>query len=76
MCSCKINALVARLGPGGSELLAKALDREQMSAVHDALVTLTWWLDTERITCASDGEALPAGIEDELHMGYIGRLEG
>ena len=71
-----INALVARLGPEDRELLAKALDRERMSAVHDALVTLTGWLDTERITWASNGEALPAGIEGGLHMDYVGRLDG
>jgi hypothetical protein len=74
--AAEINALVARLGADDRELLAKALDRERMSAVHDGLATLTWWLDTERITWASEGDVLPAGIEGGLHMDYVGRLDG
>lgn len=71
-----INALVARLGPEEREQLAAALDRERMSAFHDVLATLTWWLDTRRISWASGGNALPAGIEGGLHLDYVGRLEG
>lgn len=71
-----LNGLVARLDPADRELLAQALDRERGGAVHDVLVTLTWWLDTGRLSWAAGGVALPAGIEGGLNNDYVGRLAG
>jgi hypothetical protein len=70
------NEMVGRLGAADRALLGARLDRERESAFHDALATLTWWMDCREVTWARAGQPMPAGCEGGLHPDDIGRRVG
>lgn len=70
------NQLAGRLSAADREVLAALLDREREGAFHDALATLTWWMDCREVTWAHAGRPMPAGYEGGLHQDYVGRRIG
>lgn len=70
------NQLARRLSTANREVLAALLDRELEGAFHDALATLTWWMDCREVTWAHAGRPMPAGDEGGLHQDYVGRRIG
>ena len=58
------------------QMLAQMLHAERISAIHDVLADLTWWVDAGGVGFTFRGEPMSVGIEGGLHLDYIGRLNG
>ena len=58
------------------QMLAQMLHAERISAIHDVLADLTWWVDAGEVGFTFRGEPMSVGIEGGLHLDYIGRLNG
>jgi len=58
------------------QMLAQMLHAVRISAIHDVLADLTWWVDAGGVGFTFRGEPMSVGIEGGLHLDYIGRLNG
>jgi hypothetical protein len=70
------NPLLNALSAEQRQMLAQMLHAERISAIHDVLAVLSWWVDARKAGLTFRGEPMPVGIEGGLHLDYIGRLNG
>ena len=70
------NTFLNALSPEQRQMLAQMLHAERVSAIHDVLAVLSWWVDARKAGFTFRGEPMPVGIEGGLHLDYIGRLNG
>ncbi len=70
----KMNELVHSLTEEQREILTEMLTHERMSAIHDVLADLTWWIECREIAMTYRGETMPVQLSGMgLHGDYIGR---
>ena len=71
------NVLVAAMLPEQRSVLAKMLEAERTSAIHDALAELTWWILCRGVGLTFEGSAMPVDLSGMgLHGDFMGRLQG
>jgi hypothetical protein len=71
----KMNELVLSLTKEQRQVLSEMLTFERMSAIHDVLADLTWWIDCREVGWTYRGETMPVQMSGMgLHGDYIGRL--
>jgi hypothetical protein len=58
------------------ESLATICRAERVSAIHDALAELSWWIDVKGVSLAVDGVEMPVDESGMgLHGDFMGRLD-
>jgi hypothetical protein len=72
------NEFVRSLNPEQRALLAKILHEERVSAIHDALAVLTWWVTCRDVALSFRGQEMSLELTsgEGLHGDYIGRCNG
>ena len=71
-----VGLLVHALTPEQRATLAGMLDSARVSAFHDFLATLTWWIDCHGLRLTYRGQPVPVDLSGMgLHGDYVGRLE-
>jgi hypothetical protein len=68
------NPFLRSLSTEQRQMLAQILHAERISAIHDVLAVLTWWVNAREAGFTFRGEPMPVGLEGGLHLDYIGRL--
>lgn len=72
----KYNELVSSLSQEQRILLAEMMNKERISAFHDVLASLTWWIECKEVTLCYKGNEMPVELSGMgLHGDYIGRLD-
>jgi hypothetical protein len=70
------NELVASLSNQQREVLATMLRQERVSAIHDVLAELTWWLLCREVGLTFRGEPMPFELSGMgMHGDFVGRLD-
>jgi hypothetical protein len=73
----KFNEFIESLASDQTALLAEMLREERLSAIHDILAALSWWVTCQDVGLTYRGEPMPVALEGGgLHHDYIGRLDG
>lgn len=69
------NPFIKSLSMGQRQILAQMLHAERVSAIHDVLAVLTWWMLARGVGLTFRGEPMPVELSGAgLHGDYIGRL--
>ncbi len=71
------NEFIQALSPQHKNLLARMLQYERDSTIHDVLAMLTWWIECEQVGLSLQGQPMP--IDESgmgLHGDYVGRRDG
>lgn len=70
------NPLLKSLTTDQRKTLARMIHHERISAIHDVLAVLTWWITVHGLGFTFRGEAMPVDLSGMgLHGDYIGRLD-
>jgi len=70
------NTFIASLSKPQKQLLARMLQAERHSAIHDVLAALTWWIDCRDVGLTFKGEPMPLQLSGMgLHGDYVGRCD-
>ena len=68
------NTFVRSLTTKQQEILAKMLHAERISAIHDVLAILSWWVEAGEVGLTFRGESMPVDLSGMgLHGDYVGR---
>jgi hypothetical protein len=72
------NEFARSLTPEQRILLAEMLHNERISAIHDVLAVLTWWVTCRDVALTFQGKAIPIELTsgEGFHGDYIGRCNG
>jgi len=71
------NTLLKSLTIEEKGMLARLIHNERISAIHDVLALLTWWINARGLGFTFRGDAMPFDLSGMgLHGDYVGRLDG
>ena len=69
-----MNELVHSLTPEHRAVLSQMLTHERVSAIHDVLADLTWWIICREVGLTYRGDKMPVDLSGMgLHGDYVGR---
>jgi hypothetical protein len=71
------NRFIQSLSPEQRELLARMLQEERDSTIHDVLAVLSWWIEAREVGLTFRGKSMPVDLSGMgLHGDYVGRRDG
>lgn len=73
----EFSEFVESLSQSQRDVLARLCDSERHGAIHDALATLTWWIDCGEVSLRYRDAEMPVDQSGMgLHGDYVGRSQG